>query len=158
MAQVFHDTAFPDTAACDADLETQKNLMREVYATQAPLLNYRILDLEASKEDELYHDTRTVDRDYDPPVVQIHTFGPLDPYEYNYGKWGVDEERNLTLFSVCVPELEDLVVTLKPGDVIEYDGQDHEIQTVKRLEDAYYAHTNYAFEFILATYIPNVGS
>lgn len=155
---VIHNTVLPNIGApCgQEELSVLKGMYKEMYVQRAPLLAVNSLQVETSDEDEFYHETRSEDRDYDP--FQVHVFGPLDQYMQEMLFFGLDEKRSLTMFTMCVPELEDLSLAVKTGDVIVYDGQDHEILTVKRLEDAYFAHTNYCFELVFATYIPNVGS
>lgn len=153
--QTVYNTSFPKVVGCP-DLSTLKALTLELYKTRAPLLKVSVLDKVKSDKDDFYGDTATPDRAHDP--FHVHIFGPLDPYEFEAGFFGVDPKRPLTLFSVCAPELEALSLALKPGDLIDYDGMDHEILTIKRLEDAYFAHTNYCLEFVLATDLPEIGS
>ena len=160
MAQTIHRSPFPDPVKAP-DLDTLKDLYREMYNLRAPLLTYKILEnlsVEPDRDD-LYNDARTVDRKYVPPEgVPLRIFGPLDPETFDFGFWGIDTKRALLNFSLCVPLLEDLSIVCKPGDVIMYDGTGYEIETIKRMEDAYFAHTNYAFEVAVAAFIPTQGS
>jgi len=155
--QIVHPTQFPRVPGCGVqDLVVYKNLYKEYYARIAPLLSIRSLSKDRTKVNDFYRETKRQDRKYDD--YNVHVFGPLDQYEYNAGYFGIDATRNLTAFSICIPELDDLGLELKPGDVILYDGVENEIMTIKRLEDAYFAQTNYCFEFAIATIRPETGS
>jgi hypothetical protein len=132
-----------------------KNLWLEAYQLYAPLLEVKVLDKVLTRVDDFYGDTLTENRKYIP--YHLHIFTPLDPYTYNLTKMGIDQERFLTTFSVLAPELEALNLTLKEGDILNYDGEDQEIMTIKRSEEGYYLHTNYCFEFLISTGLPSKG-
>ena len=142
---------------CEDDQEKVKDLYREYYALHAARLTVKILDKEASREHSFYNDTRTKDRVYLPDQT-VSMFAPYSSSSaFNQVFWGIDETRT-RIFTVCVPLLEDLGIVFKPGDLILFDGQDHEVLTSRRKEDAYFDQWNYAFEREIATHIPNRGS
>ena len=140
----------------EKDLGKLKDLYREYYVRHAARLTLKILDKVASRVDDFYHDTQTGDRVYEPDRI-MNIFGPFDPYQFNFGFFGIDAARTL-VFVAATPLLEDAKVDLKPGDIIVYQGNDHEVLTVKRKEDSFFDQWNYSFEQSVACFIPNRGS
>ena len=142
--------------SCEQDSEKLKCLYKEYYLRHAARLPVKILNKEDSRVHDFYNDTRTVDRVYDPEQI-VSMFGPYDPYMFEQSFWGIDVTRSL-IFTAATPLLEDLGIELKAGDLLTYHGVEHEILTVKRKEDSFFDQYDYAFEWAIATYIPNRGS
>lgn len=141
---------------CESDLEKLKDLYRELYARHAARLVVRRLDKVESHVHSFYHDTRTKDRIY-LPDVEVSIFGPFEGWTRNLTFFGIDNEKAL-VFVVALPILEDLGWMLKAGDLIVYQGVEHEVLKIGQKEDSFYAQWNYNFELNVATYVPNRGS
>lgn len=142
---------------CEGDLNKLKCLYKEYYARHAARLVVKVLDKVESRVDPFYRDTRTKDRIYKQPELVMSMFGPLDPYMFNQTFWGIDATRTL-VFLAATPLLEDAGLVFKPGDLIVYQGAEHEVLTVKRKEDSFFDQWDYNFEMAVATFIPNRGS
>jgi hypothetical protein len=141
---------------CENDLNKLKDLYKEKYARHAGRLVVRRLNKPESQKHPFYNDTRTKDRVYFDPVT-IPIFGPFDGFERDLGYFGIDRKKAL-VFVAATPIMEDLGWTFKNGDLIVYQGVEHEVLKVGRKDDSYYDQYDYSFEINLATYIPNRGS
>jgi hypothetical protein len=129
----------------DRDLAIRANLAKEYYQRHYPSVIYRRLtrpDLDqliACDVDPIYYEDRSKTFQ---PAVQIHAQVNADPPQQLQKKFGLDEERDV-VFIMCSFLMEEQDVLPFPGDLIDFDGHNYEVQAFHRRD--YWFNTNIPF-------------
>jgi hypothetical protein len=136
------------------DLAVLKSMYLEYYQFHFPLLEYMVLDVDASESESFYGDMDPDDRTFLQPHSALNLHYDLVSAEYLKERFGIDRKSE-HLFRACQPQLDTVSIVPKTGDRIVFDGNQYEIDTVKRNPESFFGHTNYAFELLLTADVGN---
>jgi hypothetical protein len=142
----------------NADLAEQKLWQREMFDQMFPLVTIKRLSFKNTQVDQLRGEPsvtwgrkgrkRPADRArrFEAPI-KCRAYIDHRPRQEILIKYGMDKPRDV-IFTFLDFVLEELHLEIKPGDVVEFEGQDFELQTVHQPTESYWINTEFKFYVI----------
>lgn len=137
------------------DLNEQRLWQQEMFDQMFPLVTVKRLSFQKTKLDRLRGEPqvtwgrrgrkRPADRArrFEAPV-KCRAYVDHTPRQDILVKYGIDHPRDV-VFTFLDFVLNDLGVDIKIGDLVEFEGEDFELQTVRKPTESYWINTEFKF-------------
>lgn len=120
------------------DIEFLKRLVIEYYELNFPTLVYKSVDLEASDEDPLYHETLGWKfKEFRIPLHFIYNQEEMELVPFML------DIKHQVLFTAAVPIFERIGISPKAGDVIIVNGENYKVAAIHTKEDSQFGYSGY---------------